>query len=95
MHVPSLPLSSTAAQRQSPTHAAWQSAALEAAPTTAYGVSAHVMFCTAAMAMVAAAAVQSPALDVSAHPSAALVSSMKPNPGGHLQLGCASRPRTQ
>jgi hypothetical protein len=29
------------------------------------------------------------------HPSAVLLASMKSNPGGHRQLGCASPSRTQ
>ena len=97
MQVPSLLLSSTAAQRQSAMHAAWQSAALVPAPSTAYGVSAHDMFCIATMLAVAPepAVAQSPAPVVSVHPSGALAVSMKLNPGGHRQSGCASRPRTQ
>jgi hypothetical protein len=58
------------------------------------------MSCIATMVMVkpaaaAAAAVQSPAAAVLLHPSAVLMASMKSKPGGHAQLGCASRSRTQ
>lgn len=98
MHVPSLVSSSAATQKQSDMHAAWQSAALVPAASTPHGVSAHDTFCMVAMDEPGSAlcpAVHSPAPELAVHPPAASPASIKSNPGGHKQLGSASRSSTQ